>query len=265
VEASVSTVKRRGYDASGRAAAATRRRQAVLDACRDLLVHNGYQATTVKAVAERAGVSTETIYKSFGGKKQLVKSLYDVTVAGDDEPVPIGERPDIRHILATSDPHEKLARYGAFVRSYQERTNVLLHVFTAANPDIAEIRATIEGERLSGLRTFVAHLASEGHLRAQLTLRRRSSHNSLRPANGPPTTINAGSPRCYWLRSWIELLPNSAERTPRLHGRSGRYAGELGLAHGVGLIPRGVRRRSCCPSAGRARSSGCSSRGWCRG
>ncbi len=170
MEASVSTVKRRGYDASGRAAAATRRRQAVLDACRDLLVHNGYQATTVKAVAERAGVSTEMIYKSFGGKKQLVKSLYDVTVAGDDEPVPIGERPDIRHILATSDPHEKLARYGAFVRSYQERTNVLLHVFTAANPDIAEIRATIEGERLSGLRTFVAHLASEGHLRSQLTL-----------------------------------------------------------------------------------------------
>jgi len=169
VDTSLPTAGRRSYDVSSRRAAALFRRQAVLNASRELLLRHGYRATTVKAIADRAGVSTEMIYKNFGDKKQLMKCLYDVTTAGDDEPEPIGLRPAMQRVLATADPYQRLTLYAEFVRTYQERLNALLHLLAEADPEMAEIRATVEGERLTGLRAFVGHLADEGQLRGDVT------------------------------------------------------------------------------------------------
>ncbi len=36
-------------------------------------LERGYSATTIKDIAERAGVSQETIYKGFGSKANLLK------------------------------------------------------------------------------------------------------------------------------------------------------------------------------------------------
>src|SRR5580698_3963785 len=107
---------RRPYDARRRQDAARRNRAAILDACRDLLVRDGYQSTTIRAVAEQAGVSPETVYKAFGSKPGLVKALWDVTLAGDDEPLTMAQRPALREVWRTRDPHAKLRLYAGFVR-----------------------------------------------------------------------------------------------------------------------------------------------------
>ena len=159
---------RRPYDTAGRRAAAERNRAAVVSACRELLERDGYQATTLRAVAERAGVSVETVYKAFGGKQQLMKAVYDVALAGDHDALPIGERPAIQGVLAARDPYDKLAMYAAFVCDLHQRLGGLLDVLAAADPELAEVRATTEQERLTGLRAFVAHLAAEGLLRPGL-------------------------------------------------------------------------------------------------
>src|SRR5580693_4960608 len=93
----------RPYDASSRREAADRNRAAVLAACRELLFRDGYHATTVRSVAELAGVSVETVYKTFGGKPGMVKALWDVTLAGDDEPVAMGDRPQAQEFLRTGE------------------------------------------------------------------------------------------------------------------------------------------------------------------
>jgi hypothetical protein len=62
----------RPYDASSRRESAARNRAAVLAACRELLFRDGYHRMTVRSVAGQAGVSPETIYKTFGGKPGLV-------------------------------------------------------------------------------------------------------------------------------------------------------------------------------------------------
>ncbi len=160
---------RRPYNSARRRAAAAGSRHAVLTAGRELLLRDGYRATTIRAVAERAGVSQDTIYKTFGSKQQLMKAIYDVTVAGDDEPVPIGQRPPIRRVLQASDPHKKVRLYAQFVADFMQRLGGLLAVLTEADPQIAEIRAATEAERLAGVRAFVGHLAREGHLRTALT------------------------------------------------------------------------------------------------
>jgi AcrR family transcriptional regulator len=156
---------RRPYDASRRQDAALRNRAAVLAACRDLLMGDGYQATTIRAVAERAGVSPETVYKTFGGKPGLVKALWDVTLAGDDEPVAMAQRPALKEVWRTRDPHTKLRLYAAFVRGVHERLAALSALLTQAGPEVAQVLATSEAERLTGITAFVAHLADQGVLR----------------------------------------------------------------------------------------------------
>ena len=90
-------------------------------ACYESLLRAGYQGTTIRSVAESAGVSPELIYKTFGGKQGLMKAVYDTVLAGDDEPVPIGQRPEIQRIWATADPGEKVRAYAAFVADLMRR------------------------------------------------------------------------------------------------------------------------------------------------
>ena len=155
---------RRTYNSERRREAAHRNRAAVLTACRELLFREGYHATTVRAVAERAGVSAETVYKSFGGKPGMVKALWDITLAGDDEPVPMADRPQAREILRTRELGAKLRLYAAYARGIHERIAALFALLTQAGPDVGEILETSERERLTGVTTFVTHLDEAGAL-----------------------------------------------------------------------------------------------------
>jgi AcrR family transcriptional regulator len=162
------TQARRPYNSARRRAAAASNRRAVLDACRDLLLRDGYRATTIRGVAERAAVSQDTIYKTFGSKQRLMKAVYDVTVAGDDEPVSIGQRPPIQRALKAPDPAEKIRLYAGFVAGFMQRLGGLIAVLAEADPEMAEIRAVTEAVRLAGVRAFVGHLAAEAHLTSTL-------------------------------------------------------------------------------------------------
>ncbi|MFJ7628328.1 TetR/AcrR family transcriptional regulator [Streptomyces sp. NPDC097595] len=150
---------RKPYDSGRRQEAARRNRAAILAACRELLLRDGYQATTIRAVAERAGVSPETLYKTFGGKPGLLKALWDVTLAGDDEPLTMAERPQLQAVLTTRDARTKLRLYAAFVRGVHERLAALSALLTQAGPEVAQVLAASEEERLTGVTAFVTHLA----------------------------------------------------------------------------------------------------------
>ncbi|WP_446042295.1 TetR/AcrR family transcriptional regulator [Streptomyces sp. SID1121] len=151
---------RRPYDSTRRRAAARHSRGVILDACRELLFRDGYRATTVRAVAERAGVSPETLYKTFGSKAQLMEALWDVTQAGDDEPLTMAERPVLQEVLRARDPYTKLRLYAGFVRGVHERLAPLFTLLTSAGGEVAELLAGTEEERLTGITAFVGHLAT---------------------------------------------------------------------------------------------------------
>ncbi|HEX9464781.1 MAG TPA: TetR/AcrR family transcriptional regulator [Alphaproteobacteria bacterium] len=51
------------------------RRQAILDAARDVFVHRGYAESSVDAVIERVGGSKATIYALFGSKEGLLSAV----------------------------------------------------------------------------------------------------------------------------------------------------------------------------------------------
>jgi AcrR family transcriptional regulator len=167
---------RRGYDNTRRAEQARANRARTIDAARALLLEQGYGRTTIAQVAAAAGVSPESVYKTFGGKGGLVKAVYDVTLAGDDEPVPLRERPEFAALVAERDPRRVLERYAAIGRTLWERIGPLLGVLLggaqAGDPDLVAFEATIRRESFAGASGVVGLLDGLGALRAGLPVER---------------------------------------------------------------------------------------------
>jgi AcrR family transcriptional regulator len=159
------------YDNSRRAERAREGRRRVLDAAHRLLVSEGFAGMRLADVAAAAGVSVETIYKQFRNKGGLLKAAYDVQLAGDDEPLPLVDRPEYRAMAAEPDPAGKVRHYAALARQISQRTGPLaVRVLECrgAHPEVEEFAQTIEAERLFGANLFVAALEEAGALRPGL-------------------------------------------------------------------------------------------------
>jgi AcrR family transcriptional regulator len=164
---------RRTYDNRARAEQAGRNRSRIVAAAHDLLVAQGYRATTMAGIAREAGVSVETVYKAFKTKAALVKEAYDVALAGDDQPIPLADRPEMLALVADPDPASKLRRYAAIGRGISVRIGPLVGVLLAGarsggDPDLEAFAATIDRERLFGANALVTNLAEMGGLRSGL-------------------------------------------------------------------------------------------------
>jgi AcrR family transcriptional regulator len=161
-------VKRR-YDSSRRQEQARQTRRAILAAAGRLFVDPGYAATPLTAVAAEAGVAIQTVYAAFGSKPQLLSALVDVTVAGDDAPVAVPDRPFVAEIRALADPRAKLARFArqlAVTHARQADVMVALAGAATADPDAAEIWQKNRAERRYGMAVFAAELVATGAVRA---------------------------------------------------------------------------------------------------
>jgi AcrR family transcriptional regulator len=164
-------VKRgRNYDATGRREQARRSQQAVIATARRLFLANGYAATTIAAIAAEAGVSVETIYKSFGNKPNLVRAIRDEGLAGEG-PVHAEHRSD--EIQATeADPRVVIRSWGRLATEVAPRTApILLLVRSAAavDPDLAALDEEMERDHLARMTHNARYLVDGGHLRPGIT------------------------------------------------------------------------------------------------
>lgn len=161
------------YDNRSRTAAANQTRRRVLAAAHDAFLTQGYAGTTIRAVATAAGVSQETVYKRFDGKAGLLKAVYDVTLAGDDEPVSMADRPQAQAVRAAKSAREAAGAYAAMAGALASRTGPLLDVVLNArgsDPELEAFAATIDTERLTGATMVTRHWSDLGLLRAELTV-----------------------------------------------------------------------------------------------
>ena len=107
---------KRPYSSARRQAQARETRQSILDAALQLFVASGYAATSVQAIAERAGVAVQTVYAVFGTKRELLRQLIEATITGDDEPLPITERPEAQSVAAEPDARRRASLDAALSR-----------------------------------------------------------------------------------------------------------------------------------------------------
>jgi AcrR family transcriptional regulator len=83
-----------GYHSPLRLRQAAETRQTVLVAATRLFTDRGWAGTTLAAVAAEAGTAVETVYSAFGSKSGLLISAIDVAIVGDDDRVPLVDRPE---------------------------------------------------------------------------------------------------------------------------------------------------------------------------
>ncbi|MBJ8345324.1 TetR/AcrR family transcriptional regulator [Antrihabitans sp. YC2-6] len=151
----------------------TRRR--ITDAAHALFLERGYTATTIAAVAASAGVSAQTVYNVFGTKPALLKHVYDVRLVGDDEPIPMQDRPDVRALYTEEDAARFLRGYATLGGAVMERLGPLLVVIAngaGSDPDLAAHIVTVNGERLVGTGMVAQRISDLGALRRGLDVDR---------------------------------------------------------------------------------------------
>ena len=164
---------RRAYRSDLRTEQARATRRAVVEAAHRLYVERGYQGTTIDAVADAAGVSRKTVFTAVGGKAALLKLAFDWALAGDDEPVPLAERPEVAEMLAERDPARLAHLWARFVTTIAARIGTLdqvLQVAARTEPEIAVLQAESEANRRGGAMGFVSNLAAIGGLRDGMTV-----------------------------------------------------------------------------------------------
>ncbi|MCV7408145.1 TetR family transcriptional regulator [Mycobacterium florentinum] len=165
---SVNSRPPRRYDSTRRRQQAQHNRDAVLAAARQRFLAQGYAATTIAEIARDASVSAETVYKTFATKAGVLKALFDVSVAGDDEPIPMLQRDVIQNVAKETDAARKLEMYAEHLAAIMPRSapvQLLARDGAASSPDAGEVWKQIRQETLAGMTMFASDLAGTGQLR----------------------------------------------------------------------------------------------------
>lgn len=168
----MSATVKRDYRSALRAAQALQTRRSIVAAASRLFVEDGYGATTIDAVAAAAGVSRKTVFTAVGGKLDLLKVALDWAVAGDDRPLPVADRDEMRHAMAEDDAAAVLrgcAREMVAITGRAAGLAQALEVAAGTDPAARELVAQGRRYRLDDARMVVDRVRDLGALTSDLT------------------------------------------------------------------------------------------------
>ena len=162
---------KRSYDASLRRQLARRSHDRIVEMAQRRFLRDGYGPTTISAIAEDAGVSVDTIYKSFGGKAGLIRAMSDRALEGAG-PIPAEQRSDELQARET-DPRKLIRHWGAFVTEIAPLSApiaLLIRDAAGTHPELRPIVDEVHTDRLRRMTLNARRFAAAGHLRPGLTV-----------------------------------------------------------------------------------------------
>jgi AcrR family transcriptional regulator len=188
--------RRRRYDATGRRARALRMQGTIVDAAERLFLRDGFQTTTIPAVAAEAGVSQETIYKTFGSKTGLVRAIRERGLAGEG-PLHAERRSNVLQ-REERNPRRVIEGWGQLTIEVAPKVMPILQLVAAGAATDAEmerLRQELDLARLTRMRQNARRLARTNHLR-----------EGLKPSEAADVLWACSSPELYDLlvrrRGW---------------------------------------------------------------
>lgn len=158
---------KRGYHSELRAAQARDTKRRIVAAAAELFVERGFGATTVDAIAAAAAVSRKTVFTAVGGKVELLALALDWAIGGDDAPLAVAERPEVRALLTLDDPAALLSQWARVLVAIDVRVADLFAAMEAAAALDPEARVVFENsnaQRRDGARVIVAAVEALGGL-----------------------------------------------------------------------------------------------------
>jgi len=160
---------KRPYNSAKRRQSAERTRLRIAQSGRALFAQLGYQATSIEAIANHAGVAVPTFYATYGSKRALLFALLD---AADALANVVALQDSIREAAAA--PRRQLSLLVSFSRRFYQQSADLIEVARSAGtmePDLAALWVEGEQRRLRGLAPIVRSWAAAGVLRKPLSER----------------------------------------------------------------------------------------------
>jgi AcrR family transcriptional regulator len=169
--AGASPQRSRPYRSPKRQEQARQTRRRILAAATARFRTLGYAGTTISAIAAAAGVCVPTVELAFGTKAALLKAAIDVAIAGDDDPVPVLERPWATRVQQATTAEEFLARVADVLVEAARRADALVLVaFEAARSDerLTPLVAQLKAQRSVTAAWIVDGLTARAPLRASI-------------------------------------------------------------------------------------------------
>jgi AcrR family transcriptional regulator len=164
----VSQVKRRPYTSAVRQEQAAQTRARIVAAAAALFEGRGYARTSIRQIAEEAGVAPDTVYAAFGSKPRVLTAVIDRRLQGGHGVANVMERPDVLTVRDEQDQHRQLELLGESLSHIVEEVAPAFELMRAAahtEPAMAKVYAEMQGYRLRNMAVAVGWLAARGRLR----------------------------------------------------------------------------------------------------
>ncbi len=150
----VNTSSRR-YRSPMRRKQAAQTRARIITASEWLFTRHGYGETTIEAIANRAGVSPQTVYATFGSKAAVLAALLEALVAlvrQDEAPVAIVSAED------------RLRRCARMARRIYDSLGKVLNIADGLTGELTDVIRTREEIRLASLSGVIEALSAASAL-----------------------------------------------------------------------------------------------------
>jgi TetR/AcrR family transcriptional regulator, regulator of autoinduction and epiphytic fitness len=170
----MAAVKRRKYEMANRARQAAETRRGIVDAAARLFLRHGYAATSINAIAAEAGVAVQTVYASMRTKRDILETVIQLTVRGEEDEVSLAQSARWREMELEADPRQKLVKFVRLHGEICEREAglfVVLEMAAAVDSEIEPLLRDKERYRYEDQRRVARSLGRQGELRAGVSIR----------------------------------------------------------------------------------------------
>src|SRR5882757_7026992 len=155
----------RAYHSPARAQQAEGTRRSIAVAARKLLIERGFDGTTIGAIAEAAGVATQTVYAVFGSKTKVLREVLNLARFGP------GYRELVKRALQETEPAERLRYSGRIARQIFEAERAEMELWRGAgavSPEFVKSEREHEELRFTSQAPMIDLLIAEKQLKPGL-------------------------------------------------------------------------------------------------
>lgn len=188
-------------------AAQTRLR--MIQAAHRLFLADGYEATTMQAVADAAGVAVQTVYYTFKTKAQLLAQVEGFAVLGDRPSAQWRDTTAGERLRTATSADELIKDFVSMDTDIKSRLAPLVAAVGSALPSDPETVASRERGRSDFFKQFVDSLARLAPLRPGMSVRR--ALDILLAVNSLPTFVELTTRRGWTTRQWQNWLTHTIQ------------------------------------------------------
>jgi AcrR family transcriptional regulator len=162
---------KRSYSSAVRREQAAQTRARILEAAGRLFEANGYARTTIREIAARAEVASDTVYAVFGTKARVLTAVIDSRLAPPGGVANVTDRDEAGAVRDEPDQRRQLHLFARDIAAISERVRPVYEIMrtaSAVEPEMAAVYAEMDGYRLRNMSRVAGWLSARGPLRVDI-------------------------------------------------------------------------------------------------